>query len=112
MDWRRQTCLLAKTGALKDSHLELDALGFVAEVEPGMFHEGSEGDPARYRGLEAGVIDEEYRPWLRHEVNGGNKDNKERAAEDFDEIEVERPPKVQDFFRAGVNAFQIPFQSP
>jgi hypothetical protein len=97
MDRRGQTCLLTKTRPLEDSHLELNALRVVLQVQPRVLHEGCEGDPARDRRLEAGVVHEEDGPRLGHEVNGGDKDDEERGAEDLHQVQLQRPPEVQYF---------------
>lgn len=65
-----------------------------------MFHEGGERDTARDWGLEAGVVDEEDRAWLGHEVDGGDDDEEEGRGEDLKEVKVKRVPKVEDLIWA------------
>lgn len=100
MNGRWQTSLLPKARALENPHLKLDALGVVAEDQPGVLHESGEGDSASDRRLEAGVIDEVDGSGLGHEVDGGDEDDEEGGAEDLDEIEVERSPEVENLVGA------------
>jgi len=95
-----ETCFFTETGTFENTHLELDALRVVFKDEPGVFHEGCEGDAAGDGWLEAGVVDEVDGAGFGHEVDGGDEDDEEGGAEDLDKVQVEGVPEVQDLFRA------------
>lgn len=95
----RQTGLFAKARPLKNSHLELNALGVVAVDEPGVLHEGSKGNTAGDRGFEAGIVDQVDGARLGHKVDSGNEDDEEGGAQDLQKIKVKRVPYLIDLIR-------------
>jgi len=101
MDRRRETCFFSKARSFENPHLEVDAFGVVLEYEARVLHEGGKRDTARDWWLEAGVVDEEHRAWLGHEVDGGDDDDEEGRGEDLNEVKVKkRVPKFEDFIWA------------